>query len=327
LLETDAAGGTPMEFIFFGGKRIARRDSGGAVSYFFADHLGTSRVVTNATGTPPFEESDYYPFGGERAVTDTLPDQNHKLTGKERDMESGLDYFGARYYSSTSGRFLSPDPENAGASEDDPQSWNAYAYARNNPLLYTDPDGLKYRLCNAEGHCTDDYSDADFEKNFVNDKSIEFKGNEIYKDGQLIGTFERLSFDDLDSSANSVLADLSSRAPAMEEFIYKHQETSAAVAGGRYVVGRIIRIIADLIRGGHSTGRTEPTNLKEKLAMEQARSNPAAGTEIPLKKGMTDPRWPASKGWVKMRQNVNGVEVHYLRNRRTGEVADWKFKD
>jgi RHS repeat-associated protein len=138
LLETDAAGNTPMEFIFFGGKRIARRNSGGAVSYFFADHLGTSRVVTNATGGSP-EESDFYPFGGERVVTDTLPDQNYKFTGKERDTESGLDYFGARHYAGGLGRFLSPD---RGRFQSwDPQTLNRYSYVTNNPLKYVDPDG------------------------------------------------------------------------------------------------------------------------------------------------------------------------------------------
>ncbi len=63
------------------------------------------------------------------------------FTGKERDSESGLDNFGARYDSSSMGRFMSPDPENAGASEDDSQSWNAYAHVMNNPLNSIDPDG------------------------------------------------------------------------------------------------------------------------------------------------------------------------------------------
>jgi RHS repeat-associated protein len=158
MLETDAAGNTPMEFIFFGGKRIARRDSGGAVSYFFADHLGTSRVVTNATGGAP-EESDFYPFGGERVVTDTLSNQNYKFTGKERDAESGLDFFIARHYASNLGRFLQPDeftggPVDAFSSNDpapdsplpyavisNPQSLNKYTYTWNNPQRHTDPDG------------------------------------------------------------------------------------------------------------------------------------------------------------------------------------------
>jgi RHS repeat-associated protein len=68
----------------------------------------------------------------------------HKLPGKERDSESGLDNFGARYMGSSLGRFMSPDPENVGAYETDPQSWNGYAYARNNPLSFIDPTGLAY---------------------------------------------------------------------------------------------------------------------------------------------------------------------------------------
>jgi RHS repeat-associated protein len=58
----------------------------------------------------------------------------HKFTGKERDPESGLDNFEARYYGSSLGRFMSPDPDNAGADLLAPQSWNAYSYVLNNPL-------------------------------------------------------------------------------------------------------------------------------------------------------------------------------------------------
>jgi RHS repeat-associated protein len=64
------------------------------------------------------------------------------FTGKERDAATGLDNFGARYNSSSFGRFMSPDPENAGATAEAPQSWNAYAYVLGNPLNYTDPFGL-----------------------------------------------------------------------------------------------------------------------------------------------------------------------------------------
>jgi RHS repeat-associated protein len=63
--------------------------------------------VTNATGGV-VEDSDFYPFGGERVVTDTL-NNNYKFTGHERDGESGLDYFVARHYAFSLGRFLQPD--------------------------------------------------------------------------------------------------------------------------------------------------------------------------------------------------------------------------
>src|SRR5438874_4865594 len=101
----------------------------GAVHYYFADHLGSTDIVTNASGSIE-EESEYYPFGGERVVTDSGIGNNYKFTGKERDQESGLDNFGARYNSSSVGRFTTPDPGNAGANNSDPQSWNAYAYVR-----------------------------------------------------------------------------------------------------------------------------------------------------------------------------------------------------
>jgi RHS repeat-associated protein len=65
-----------------------------------------------------------------------------RCTAKERDSESGLDYFGARYYGSALGRYTSPDPSNAGARIHNPQSWNMYGYTLNNPLRYVDPTGM-----------------------------------------------------------------------------------------------------------------------------------------------------------------------------------------
>jgi RHS repeat-associated protein len=63
-------------------------------------------------------------------------------TGKERDAESGNDYFGARYYASTMGRFMSPDPIIMNELRMiNPQRWNKYAYVINNPLILTDPTG------------------------------------------------------------------------------------------------------------------------------------------------------------------------------------------
>jgi len=59
--------------------------------------------------------------------------------------------------------------------------------------------------------------------------------------------------------------------------------------------------------------------------MEQAMSNPAAGRRINVP--MTDPRWPATEGWVKMAQNINGTEIHYNRNMRTGQIDDFKIKN
>jgi RHS repeat-associated protein len=99
-----------------------------------------------------------------------------RSTGKERDAESGLDYFGARYMSSAQGRFTSADPMGAGAGRlADPQSWNLYAYARNNPLLYTDALGFNYDVCDADGKNCRSLSDAQY-----NDYLKSIQGSNLY---------------------------------------------------------------------------------------------------------------------------------------------------
>ena len=77
---------------------------------------------------------------------------SRQYTGKERDVESGLDYFGARYYGSALGRFTSPDEPFADQEPDDPQSWNLYAYVRNGPLTSIDPTGREEKHCDSDGN-------------------------------------------------------------------------------------------------------------------------------------------------------------------------------
>jgi RHS repeat-associated protein len=140
--ESDLAGVWTIEHMYFNGKRVARREllPGYSLRYHFSDHLGSASVITNVTETVK-DESDYYPFGGERMITNQDPNQ-YKFTGKERDTETGLDYFGARFYSSNVGRFGSTDSLLQSESRlVNPQGWNAYAYALNNPLFFVDPRG------------------------------------------------------------------------------------------------------------------------------------------------------------------------------------------
>ena len=81
------------------------------------------------------------------------------FTGKERDSESGNDYFGARYYASSMGRFMSPDPSQLTyADQTNPQSFNLYSYVRNNPLINTDPTGME---CVWDDGSYDDQHDPD----------------------------------------------------------------------------------------------------------------------------------------------------------------------
>jgi len=108
--------------------------------YFAAnDWLGTKRAEVSPSGTL----STYFslPFGNSMTTDGSAPDATElHYTGKERDQESGDDYFDARYYTSGMGGFLSPDPTTGGTAN--PQSLNKYSYVLGNPLTYIDPTGL-----------------------------------------------------------------------------------------------------------------------------------------------------------------------------------------
>lgn len=140
LSETDLSGNFQNEYIYFNGKRLARRDASGQRHYYFSDMLGSSSVTANESGGIENVE-DFYPYGLSRQLITNVP-QNYQFTGKERDSESGLDDFGARFYSSYWGRFMTPDPSNWGVDFYNPQTWNHYSYVGNNPLSNTDPNGL-----------------------------------------------------------------------------------------------------------------------------------------------------------------------------------------
>jgi RHS repeat-associated protein len=154
------------------------------MNFLTDDHLGSTRLVTDGSGNV-LRCSDYLPFGEEipagmggrtgcygSGQYPTPPDvESLKFTGKERDSETGLDFFESRYYSSAQGRFTSPDEFKGGGVFDpgtgksaetigplpyaditDPQTLNKYAYVRNNPLRYVDPDG----------HCVEDLCVGEF---------------------------------------------------------------------------------------------------------------------------------------------------------------------
>jgi RHS repeat-associated protein len=125
------------------------------IEYYHLDAIGSVRAVTNGAGQV-VERHDYLPFGEECTTGPCAANlalgggQPRKFTGKERDAETGLDYFGARYYGSRIGRFTTVDPVYTWQENLlDPQRWNRYAYARNNPLRYVDPDGRTIRVADA----------------------------------------------------------------------------------------------------------------------------------------------------------------------------------
>jgi len=136
----------------FAVEQVADSNQMNTTHFYLGDHLGSAQMEFTASGWPA-SSSQFTPFGGE---TNPQPTANHyKFTGKERDAESGLDYFGARYYASTMGRFMSPDwaakPYPVPYSKlDNPQTLNLYAYVGNNPMNRFDPDG--HYSCDMKNH-------------------------------------------------------------------------------------------------------------------------------------------------------------------------------
>jgi len=120
---------------------VAARAQAEDVVYYHTDAIGSVRAITDATGAV-IGRYDYLPFGELWPSVPPAPAEVRQFGGKERDDETGLDYFGARYHSSNIGRFTTVDPAmNIEVAMLDPQRWNRYAYAKNNPFVFIDPDG------------------------------------------------------------------------------------------------------------------------------------------------------------------------------------------
>jgi RHS repeat-associated protein len=159
------AGSLTSLFVYdaFGGLAMEEGGSAGEATgtqYLHGDHLGSTRLTTDGNGMVG-RRYDYRPFGAELTSGDTAwrttalkygagSDVRLKFTGKERDAETGLDYFGARYMSAAQGRFTSPDAPMLAQHPSEPQSWNLYTYTANNPLSRIDPDGRNWFEINGQ---------------------------------------------------------------------------------------------------------------------------------------------------------------------------------
>jgi RHS repeat-associated protein len=129
------------DFVYMGNQLVAEYDYVNArLLYYTPDQINSTRVVTDGVGNVVYTAT-YDPYGNVRTETGSI-NPMLKFSGKERDAESQLDYFGARYYDHTSYRFISVDPViPVQAAFYDPQSWNLYGFCRSNPVSQLDPDG------------------------------------------------------------------------------------------------------------------------------------------------------------------------------------------
>ena len=129
-------------YIYLGNRLIAEYNPVTAKYYYhMSDQINSTRIITNDSGTV-VHSAAYGPFGETQKTWTNTYEPKLKFSGKERESYSGLDYFGARYYDHSSYRFNSVDPiRNKNEALTKPQMWNLYAYCRNSPITYHDPDG------------------------------------------------------------------------------------------------------------------------------------------------------------------------------------------
>ncbi|MGW0252637.1 PA14 domain-containing protein [Nocardia goodfellowii] len=199
---------------------------------------------------------------------------------------------GARTYLPALGRFLQVDPVTGGSA-------NNYEYCNGDPVNYQDLTGRMAGLLVYAGGAAAAVVLAVWAGNHLKDNPIEAPSINVFPQSE-------------DSPSAPPPAPATTPAPATNP--------SQAVGNNPNYPG-----VHDPSLDRGNTGRTEPADLKEQLAMEQVMSNPNGRTILGPER-MTDPRWPGTDGWVKQSQNVDGVEIHYVRNEYTGEVDDFKFK-
>lgn len=297
--------------------------------FYAFDSEGNLAGQSNSSGIVSFS-SLFDAHGGKRGGSLTGPFGYKAQVGYYLDSETQLLLLSHRYYDPSTGRLLTRDPSGYRGGI------NLYGYVSNNPVNRFDPLGL-----DGWGSDLADWLDQKIESlssrlqsdpyavNFntvVNYAANVYRGTaDLFRVGNGVGNaaFNPCATDPL----SDVLKDVG-RASQITLII---AGTANGVLGGGpapVVEGELPGLPASAPKpvGLGSTGRTTPANLSEQLAMEEAMSNPSAGQLVRLKTGMTDSRWPGSQGWIKLRQNVNGHEIHYVGHGPTGLVDDFKFK-
>jgi RHS repeat-associated protein len=256
------------------------------INYVTADQLNTPRVVTNSVGTVIWQ----LPYAG-NAFEELQPTS---ASGYVLNLRSAGEYYDAETGLNSNG-YRTRNPYVWRFGQSDPEGLaggiSTYAAVGNNPLSYVDPLGL-------------------------------------------FPPPEEDTAEENTPETNAILQDLKSRAELDREV----KEANASDGGmgrgnpfdpsefGPTASCKLPGMAPSRVGPPGSTGRSLPENLTEQMALKQAKSDPDAGRLVPLRNGMTDPRWPGSDGWVKMSQNVNGVEIHYVQNVNTGETTDFKIK-
>jgi RHS repeat-associated protein len=335
------AGQAWMSYYSAGGQRAVMRVQSNqagledGVFYFLSDHLGSTSLTLDE-GAGKVAELRYSAWGETRYTDGSTPTQR-RYTG-QLEAEAGLYYYQARWYDPGLGRFAQADSIIPLASQG-VLAWDRYAYVNNNPVRFNDPTGHDRDCGIGDSYCSDlrrEYHYSDWQKhltfeNFQRGRDAYYyyyqNPGKAFQDSYQGAEKESIMWARIYSE--DVLHRLFEPIPdfMVLDKLDAARDTNNLSVFWKFFVGLGIQQFLSSDKGFGSTnnsGRSTPLNLKEMLALEATMADPLSGKILPLT--MLDPRWPATAGWVKMAQNINGVEIHYLYNTITGQFAGFKFK-
>jgi RHS repeat-associated protein len=311
--------------VYAGGRHLATYD-GGTTYFNHVDWLGTERARSSLAAML-CETITSFPFGDGQATNGFCGDPSPMhFTGKQRDAETGLDYFDARYYGSSMGRFTSPDPLFISPERlMDPQSLTLYSYVRNNPLGLTDDSGLDFYLaCQTSDHsgCGQvqngsnkvwvqgqgsgkDFVATDVDMNKQGDTSAGYRdqfGN------QYTGTFDQnngVSFTNTSTGATS----------GRSQFIDGSDPTQLSGSGAfTNITGNFF---SDC--GRSCEGRAALSGTADAFAATESQLNKASSAEALFDRLFTGAhksgsQWHDDNGYVRMLENSGKMELHFQRH-------------
>ncbi|MFN0138457.1 MAG: RHS repeat domain-containing protein [Pyrinomonadaceae bacterium] len=285
-----------------------RSTTGSTTSYFLADHLGSTNGLANSSGALT-ASNGYDSFGN---PTNAAFSSRYQFTGREFDNFSGLQYSRARFYDPNLGRFISEDPIGFEGGD-----VNLYGYVSNNPLNYYDPSGL-FPFTPSEAADSLDISLNNAQNTCGCDVPLGFSpfGGMITLFGAAHGTVDWLRV------GNGV-----------GHALYANDENGygrAAYAGMDIVRGAgIFTTLAGPFApktGGAPFDKfsRDPKGLMDQMVLDAAKN----GAGEPLRISLGDPRFSGMQKCSYSVKSEAGAlsEVHYVRDPKTGNVFDFKFK-
>ena len=334
--------GKTLEFVYDDGNQpfamIYKHGSETELYYYLVNAQGDVSAILDSGGK--IAASYDYDAWGNCTVYDSsdaaIGDLNPlRYRGYYYDAETGFYYLQSRYYDPAICRFINADGQ---LSITDFIDSNLFAYCGNDPVNRTDPTGeawwhwalgaLVVAGCAVATVVTcGGFAAAATAIGMVGCGAAAATTASTIAAGTFIGSATAYGMSAFAAAANS---------NSVKEFNSRgNWGTVAATAGGAvfggasgYVISATNSRVNTYVSRG-STGRTEPANLREKLAMAQVKSNPLAGKPI-TRITLNDPRWPASEGWIKMQQIVStsygNINIHYVYNQTLKIFDDFKFK-